>query len=158
MFFATQTLQENYDFVLPNFPVPNVITMSKLSDIRTKLVFLLSVAMTGTGAIREPVTLSVRKNFTDLDCDFGLDDSCHWSWDADTLRPDQIRAIDRDATHLPGQEGFIRLNGEQIIWVSNRTSFDVHERGKARKFFGPIKDRRGASGGKTNVEATVHSS
>ncbi len=52
-------------------------------------------------------SLVITPKFTGLDCDFGLDRDCLWTWDADNF-------TSTSRTILPGQNGFYRMNGDEV--------------------------------------------
>ncbi len=57
-------------------------------------------------------SLVITPKFTGLDCDFALDRVCWWTWDEDNFtEASSSRSI---GTILPGQNGFYRINGDEV--------------------------------------------
>ena len=54
-------------------------------------------------------SLVITPKFTGLDCDFGLDRDCLWTWDADNFTE-----ASSSRTILPGQNGFYRTNSDEV--------------------------------------------
>ena len=72
----------------------------------------------------------IEPNYTGLDCYFNKNEECYWTWDADNFT--EVRETD----HKPGQNGFIRLDGQDIKRYAEKWEK------KGEKFFGPYFDPR----------------
>ena len=81
-------------------------------------------------------SLVITPKFTGLDCNFGQDRDCLWTWDADNF----TEASSGSAV-LPGQNGFYRTNAEEVA--------DFHY-ASSKNFFGPNSDPNGSKKGRSN--------
>ena len=74
----------------------------------------------------------IEPNYTGLDCYFNSNEDCYWTWDADNYTEE----VDT-ADHKPGQNGFIRLDSDDVKRYFNKWP---------GQFFGPYLDPRNFTG------------
>ena len=74
----------------------------------------------------------IEPNYTGLDCYFNSNEDCYWTWDADNYTEEADTA-----DHKPGQNGFIRLDSDDVKRYFNKWP---------GQFFGPYLDPRNFTG------------
>lgn len=90
-----------------------------------------------------PLSLT-HSNITDFDCDFESDPSdCLWTWEKDNFDPDNFEPSYGAETAWPGQNGFYRLNGEQLGKFFKKAETNSYH------FYGPSSDVKGNTKGKS---------
>ena len=72
----------------------------------------------------------IEPNYTGLDCYFNPRETCYWTWDKDNYTEAQT-------DHKPGQNGFIRLDAEDIKRYHSKWT---------NEFFGPYLDSKKVPG------------
>ena len=72
----------------------------------------------------------IEPNYTGLDCYFGKNEECYWTWDNDNFTESETQS-------KPGQNGYIILRSEDVKKYYNRWP---------KEFFGPYMDPRNSTG------------
>jgi len=88
----------------------------------------------GNNLVKNSIVITPK--FSGLNCDF--DGDCLWTWDNDNFTE-----AASGTTILPGQNGFYRTSGEEVV--------DFHY-ASSKNFFGPTIDSSGSKKGKISFQ------
>ena len=116
-----------------------MVAARPMSDVTTYFILgLLFVAVAEPNEADHDYHMVMKKailiepNYTGLDCYFGKNEKCFWTWDKDNFTDSSYNNLAK-----PGQHGYIRLDSQDIERYYTKWN---------KKFYGPYYDPQNKTG------------